>query len=94
MKYTNHMENALQKLMHSRDQPNDSRIANRVKLECLVEQISSVAPYDDPSRMSGSGVPIIMHLRNLQQKLDDIRAVIPEDDREYLFFCLFFAVAR
>lgn len=76
--YTSHLNDELEALLDANERPGDVLIAELVRLQRLVHDITSIVPYDEPDRPQAFGTPFLMHLRALSKSLDDYQESLPD----------------
>lgn len=77
MEYTNHMHNALEDLLASRERDGDILLANLVRMQNIVHEITQIIPYDEPERPQARGAPFVMHIRTLEKTLAEFQSSLP-----------------
>jgi hypothetical protein len=71
------MDKALTDLLTSQERHGDILLAQLVRMQKIVHEITQVVPYDEPDRPRARGAPFVMHVKTLDKTLTDFQESLP-----------------
>ncbi|KAJ3474316.1 hypothetical protein NLG97_g9899 [Lecanicillium saksenae] len=75
--FSRHMENALEQLLASQERESDVLLYHLVRLQNIVQDITTAIPYDEPCATQSRGMPFVMHVKMLAQSLSKFQVSLP-----------------
>ena len=84
------MEEQLQILLSHEEYHGDVLLAELVRLQRIVQDITQIVPYDEPHRPRSFGMPFLMHLKSLDRSLQDYENSLPEILKKHGMFIFWY----